>query len=515
MTYTARLARTSLLGFALIPLLATAALAQDEDEEPIEYDFAAEAFAPAPMKMRMRASYGATPGGAQDVAYFRDRVEEGEVPLPETFTSEGLLSEHDLPLTGGPCDRMLCTNAKAVSAHLANQGEVRYLMQLGFTSGLDASWTRDPLNLVAVIDQSGSMSGAPLQTVRDSLSELVRSHLREGDQLSIVLYGSGTTTWLEPTPFHGSARQELLQRIAAIPSEGSTNMEAGMAHGFQVARTTARRFDGTTRVMLFTDERPNTGNTEASGFMGQARSASADGIGMTTVGVGVQFGAELAAQISAVRGGNLFFFPDTEAMITRFREDFDTMVTELAYDLSVDVDPAPGLRLAGVYGVPGDLVEWTEDGLQLTVETLFLSRNQGGIYLAFAPEEGAARRITSVADIGLSYEPRDGSAVQTLASAAVVTPGAGDEGLSRGVALVDMATTLTRAAALHHRDNDQEQAWQLVHGLQGRLATSSDPDLDKERALVGKLEDTLATLAGRQGERPVAQARDEFTGLPQ
>jgi len=504
-------AALAVLALALVP----SAQAQEEEEEPVEVDFAAEAFAPAPMRMpRMKMSYGATPGGAQDVAYFRDRVAAGEVPLPETFTSEGLLSEHDLPLAGGPCERMLCTNAKAVPARLAAQDDVRWLMQLGFTSGLDASWTRDPLNLVAVIDQSGSMSGQPLETVRASLTELVRNHLKEGDQLSIVLYGSGTTTWLEPTPFARHRQGELLQRIQAIPSEGSTNMEAGMAHGFRVARATARRFDGTTRVMLFTDERPNTGNTEAHGFMEQARSASADGIGMTTVGVGVQFGAELAAQISAVRGGNLFFFPDTEDMTERFREDFDTMVTELAYDLHVDVDPADGLRLAGVYGVPGDLVQWTDDGLQLTVETLFLSKSQGGIYLAFAPVDGAPAQADAVADISLAYEPRDGGPVHTIAAAHVVRPQRGDEGLTRGVALVDMATTLTQAAAAHHRDNDQEAAWQLVHGLKGRLATVGDADLDAERTLVGQLEDTLATLAGRQGERPVAHARDEVTGLP-
>jgi len=499
---------------ATLALWSSPAHAQEEDDEIIEVDFAD--FAPAPA-VRMRASFGATPGGAQDVAHFRDRVAAGEVPLPETFTSEGLLSEHDLPLSGAACARMLCTNAKAMPAFVPAQDDVRFLMQLGFTSGLDpATWSRDPLNLVFVIDQSGSMSGAPLQTVRDSLAELVRHHLREGDQLSIVLYGSGTTTWLEPTTYQPAARDALLTSIAAIPSQGSTNMEAGMNHGFRLARETARRFDGTTRVMLFTDERPNTGNTEPSGFMGIARAGSQDGIGMTTVGVGVQFGAELAQQISSVRGGNLFFFPDTEAMTERFRDDFDTMVTELAYDLTVEVDPADGLRLAGVYGVPGDAVEWTADGLQLSIETIFLSKNQGGIYLAFAPEDGPpAQGIDEVADISLAYEPRDGTAVHTVSEAPVVRPGVGDTGLPRGAALVDMATTLRRAAALHHRDNDQEGAWQLVHGLAGRLAAIDDTDLDPERELVDQLEDTLATLAGRQGERPVARhGRDEFTGLP-
>jgi len=500
--------------FIALSVLSLAFAGPDEEEPPaptVEFDFAAESLG-APM--RMKATYGATPGGAQDVAYFRDRVAAGEVPLPETFTSEGLLSEHDLPLASAACSDMLCTNAKAIEARLPQQPEVTHLLQLGFSSGLTAeTFRRDPLHLVAVIDQSCSMSGAPLDTVRRSLDELVRTHLGPDDQLSVVLYGTGTTIWIEPTPVRD--REALAARIAAIPSDRSTNMEAGMRVGFDLARAHQRAFDGSTRLMLFTDERPNTGNTEAEGFMALARAGSADGIGMTTIGVSTQFGAELAADISAVRGGNLFYFPDTEAMVTTFRDDFDTMVTELAYDLAVDVAPARGLRIAGVYGVPGDLVEWDGDHLRLTVETLFLSKSKGGIYLALAEEDGQRHRDAHVADVALSYDAK-GGVVNQAQSVASVKPGPGDEGLTRGLALVDMATTLTKAAGLHHRHNDQEGAWQAVRGLQGRLAplAVADADLATERTLVDQLEETLARLAGRQGERPVAHARDEVTGLP-
>ena len=37
---------------------------------------------------------------------------------------------------------------------------------------------------------------------------------------------------------------------------------------------------------------------------------SREGVGLTTIGVGVQFGAELATKISSVRGGNLYFIRD-------------------------------------------------------------------------------------------------------------------------------------------------------------------------------------------------------------
>ena len=109
-----------------------------------------------------------------------------------------------------------------------------------------------------------------------------------------------------------SRREAILQRIAEIQSAGSTALELGLRLGYNVAEETGKQFEGITRVMLFTDERPNVGNTHAQGFMTMARAASQSGIGLTTIGVGVQFDAQLATTIGSVRGGNLFFMRDEE-----------------------------------------------------------------------------------------------------------------------------------------------------------------------------------------------------------
>ncbi|MEZ4237642.1 MAG: VWA domain-containing protein [Myxococcota bacterium] len=494
-----------------LTILLASALAADDDErdEP-----AAAPAASAPRVMydfgdldvsgelvMPQGAYAATPGGAQDIAYFRDQVSRGQVPLPEVFTPEGLLSEHDLPLAPSrPCERLLCTDARAASASFAVQPDVDWLVQVGFGSGLtDETFHPAPLNLVAVVDKSCSMSDDPIETVRASLRE-VAERMGPDDQLSIVLYGADVATHLPPTRGGDPAIRRAIDSIAI---DGSTNLEAGLTRGFALARESRRHFDGTTRVMLFTDERPNTGRTDAASFMGLAEAASRDHIGMTTVGVGVQFGAELAQQVSAVRGGNLVFFPDTGTMRQRFARDFDLWVTELAYDLDVEVHPAAGLRIAGVYGVPGDLVRWTDGGsIALHVSTLFLSRDAGAIYVSLAREDGGPARPVrigdNVASIDLSYEPRDGSRSLSTSPVPLVVPGDGDAGLVRGALLVDEATTLKQATALHHHDNDQDGAWRLVHALRQRLDAVPDPELRRVELVAG-LEDTLGKLAGRAG----------------
>lgn len=463
----------------------------------------------------------ATPGGAQDIAFFRDRVAAGEIPHPHVFTPEGLFSEHDLPLRHkARCRQLLCATGEAMEVRLLAQPSVRGLGQLGFSSNLDAKkFRRAPLNLVAVVDKSGSMRDV-LPLVRASLKEAL-AQLGPRDQLSIVLYGDVVDTLVPPTRVDAKGRRTLAAWIDRIESNGATAMEDGLKLGFRLARRSARSFDGTTRVMLFTDERPNVGATDRGSFMSLARAASAEGIGMTTIGVGVQFGAELATAISSVRGGNLLFFADVAAMQQRFADDFDTMVSELAHDLRLRVRPGTGLKLAGIYGIPGDKLQWGPDGsLELEIATVFLSRRSGAIYVAVEPSGSDVlpkARIAegdAIAHVELAFTPLGGRRQQTTASLVAVAPQHASVGLVRGSLLVDEATALAEAARRHHEANDQEGAYQLVHALAGRFGRLEDSTLADEQTLVLALEQTLALRSGHSGEPSARATRDLVSGLP-
>ncbi len=466
------------------------------------------------------SNLGATPGGAQDIDWFRDRVRDGEVPHPNTFTPEGLFSEHDLPLPRNrKCKQMLCVTGQAVPTRLIVQEDVRYLAQLGFSSSLtQKTFKRAPLNLIAVVDTSGSMAGEPLTTVRESLNQ-VASQLRPGDQLAIVRYSNQVEEVLAPT---SATRQDKISlAIASLVSSGSTYMEAGLKLGYEVARRSSRGFKGLTRVMLFTDERPNVGRTEAGSFMGMAARASKQGIGLTTVGVATHFGAELATRISSVRGGNLFFFPDVTEMRRVFTEELDTMVTELAHNLRLVVRPRRGHRIAGVYGIPGEALRWGDDGsIHLEVATIFLSRRKGAIYVAFSSDtraglpENKAPFGGSVAAVDLSYERVSGGKRNSRVKLVLTGENKAGMGLKRGVKLVNQITALKAATRAHHENNDQEKAYQTVHALASIFRHDSDPELTSERELVFQLEQTLANLSGHHGEPQLSSSLDPVTGLP-
>jgi Ca-activated chloride channel family protein len=489
---------------------------RDDDDEPAPKMKMRYSFDAAPLAAE---SIGVTQGGAQDIGYARDRIKAGEIPHPNTFTPEGLFSEHDLPIKlDGKCRKPICVGGQGIQAELIAQPEVRYLAQLGFGSNISAkTFKRKPLNLIAVVDTSGSMSGQPHELVRDSLMAVL-DQLGPDDQIGVVLYDSKAHVALRPTPVRH--KRQIKAGIAKIQSGGSTAMEEGLQLGFELARKSARSFEGTSRVMLFTDERPNVGRTDAGSFMGMAEKNSRKGIGLTTVGVSTHFGAELATKISSVRGGNLFFFPSVEKMLDVFEEDFETMVTELAYDVKLTVSPNKGMKIAGVYGIPGEALEWQKNGsIELGVATLFASKRDGGIYIAYAPEGPGSLPASKVplgsglGRVAINYEAQ-GKQWSDRATMTRVGPKSADVGLRRGHLLVNQVTALKKASELHHVNNDQEGAYRLVHAVAAMYKRNHDATLAPERETVGHLLRTLTRLSGHKGEGSGTSSRDTVSGLP-
>ena len=450
-------------------------------------------------------------GGMQDIRHFRSEAENGDMPRPDSLTAEGLMGEHDLALAAKrACAQLLCLDTEAMPAAFPSRPEDRILVGLTFATNVEAgTWQRAPLNLVAVVDKSGSMDGEPLELVRQSLRQVV-GQMRDGDQLSIVLYGDTSHVHLAPTPIAQGGREAVLKAIDGIESEGSTYMEAGLKVGYATAFASQGKFRGTTRLMLFTDEQPNVGVTDAKSFMGMAQAASRRGIGLTTIAVGVQFGAELGMKMSSVRGGNLFFLSDEEEVKSVFEKQLDTMVSELAHDVRITLAPRDGYKLTGVFGVPDGLMTDSGEGaVTITVPTAFLSTNGGGIFASVGKSGRRANLPASrlapgekLLDLKLSYVGAPDGKRGTDRLEVSAPDGEASPALRRAHLLVDEYLSLKAASLAFHREGDPKKAFRLLSAFQGRLEQSGLDEIEKEKTLVAQMLKPAALYSGYGGEPP-------------
>jgi Ca-activated chloride channel family protein len=137
------------------------------------------------------------------------------------------------------------------------------LVTIGIQGALPAVTDRPPLNLVFLIDTSGSMEDpAKLPLLRQSLT-LMLAELRPEDQIAIVTYAGSAGLVLPPTA--AGDRQAILSALANLAAGGSTAGAEGLALAYQVADSMKAEGE-VSRVLLATDGDFNVGVSDPEGL---------------------------------------------------------------------------------------------------------------------------------------------------------------------------------------------------------------------------------------------------------
>ena len=450
--------------------------------------------------------FGATPGGVKDMSFARELVANGSVPPAEAFLVEGMFSEHDLGLTGAPCETLLCLRSAVAVAPML-EGEPSGWLQIGMSSTIDPeTFERPSLTIVATVDVSGSMGwdysseeteyptpGALSRRLLHALGE----RLGPQDRIAIVTYGSTVATPLALTAGDDHAR--IAQVIDDLDTNGSTNMEAGLERAYEIARAAVA--DGETeetRIVLFTDEQPNVGATSASDFEQMVGDGAEAGVGITVLGLGLGLGQELMNAMSHLRGGNAFSLARDEHVDLFVWEEWPWFASPIAYDLSMNVVPTEGFAIRDRYGFP----EGTEEEIGLEVSTVFLSRRKGALLLRIAPEQsnGAALGAFAV-QATLRYLTLDGEEVSLQLDAGYQGQALDARGhyyeqpsTARTLALALLVSGMRKAAALY--ESDRPGAVELMKLARDRFAADAEvlndatltPELELASTLLGLME---------------------------
>lgn len=180
------------------------------------------------------------------------------------------------------------------------------------------------------------------------------------------------------------------------------------------------------------------------------------------------------------------------------------MTLELAYDMELTIHPGSGARIAGLYGIPGDMVEWNEDGsLSLGIATIFASRNKGAIYFGLAAKDGQPplsqrAKGESLARVSLSYIQSDNAVERASEISVTLAQDPPMEGLLKGSYLVDQYASFKLATCLYER-GEYAAAAEVATAFARRPLPMEDAALAKERALATELSQKLADDARLRG----------------
>ena len=336
-------------------------------------------------------------GGAQDFGQFRQILEDGGIPGPETLDDVGFFAEHRIDLGPATCEDEVCLSGTlAVMGNMMN-GTNCTMVMMGMTTPIDIeSLPRPPLNLAIAIDTSGSMIGTPIESVRTGLREM-QAVLRPEDRVTLIAFSDGAQVLAEGT---GGDDQALTDAINAMQAQGRTDIYAGLRAAFEHVEQTADA-EHQNRVLLLSDGEATTGLVNDARVQTLAEAYAAEGISVSTIGMGDAFDPVLMRGLAETGGGAFYFLEDPAAVREVFVEEAQAFLMPLAQNVVIDAEVSGGYTLRGVFGTQRAVV--TPGRARLEIPSLQLAHrtttddNEGGrrggggaIVLELSPQPGAS-----------------------------------------------------------------------------------------------------------------------------
>jgi hypothetical protein len=201
--------------------------------------------------------------------------------------------------------------------------------------GVSSAASRAPLDLVAVIDVSGSMErGGKLENAKKALRFITRK-LTNHDRLSIVRFDHEAARVCPLRCATEAAHAELDALVGSLEPRGATNIQAGLETGLDVLRE--RRFSTgrAANIMLMSDGGQNEGD---------ARKIEPGDVPVHTFGFSSGHDTTLMDEIAKKSLGGVYNFVDDESdRPTNLSETFSQvlagLVTIIAQDLELTVTP--------------------------------------------------------------------------------------------------------------------------------------------------------------------------------
>jgi Ca-activated chloride channel family protein len=198
---------------------------------------------------------------------------------------------------------------------------------------------RPPLNLVFLVDVSGSMQPEDrLPLAKESLNNLI-DQLRPQDRVAMVVYAGSSGLVLPST----SGREKLRMRCAvqALEAGGSTAGGEGLALAYDVAQRGIDR-NAVNRVVLLTDGDFNVGVTENRPLKDFVADKRKTGVYLSVYGFGAgNYNDSLMQTLAQAGNGNAGYVDTVVESRRLFSDDFAGSTFPIADDVKVQVEFNP------------------------------------------------------------------------------------------------------------------------------------------------------------------------------
>ena len=222
------------------------------------------------------------------------------------------------------------------------QGDLVHTM-VEITAPPSPEMERSPIDVVFVIDRSGSMSGEPIVAVREAVAGVLRQ-MGPNDRAGVVAFDTDASMVL-PLGRHDNKKSQ--QRVLQMSTGASTNMSAGWLMGHEMLRSDCGD-DRIRRIVVLTDGYVNQGITGEDELATMVSIGRNSGITTSLIGFSTDYQEELLGTLANAGGGNDYWCESADPAARVFQREFEGLAAVVAQNIAITIEPTDVVAVAGI-----------------------------------------------------------------------------------------------------------------------------------------------------------------------
>ncbi|KAL4462118.1 hypothetical protein ABPG74_000963 [Tetrahymena malaccensis] len=242
-----------------------------------------------------------------------------------------------------------------------------------------------PLDLIFVIDTSGSMQGKKIELVKKSILQVLH-FIKGDDRISLVQFNSKAQVLLELTKLTPKSQNQIENKIKELNADGGTKIGLGMQKAFDVIK----QRDNTKNlacIFLLSDGQDGNGSAETQYYMNQSQIKHPFCI--DCFGFGEDHDSATLIKINQLQQGTFNFIRDISQIDDAFTIILAGIKTFVAQNVKISIkfgntELMNGITVSKTYG--SDWIKIKDNQYEIQLNHLMAGRSKDFVFELQMPQ---------------------------------------------------------------------------------------------------------------------------------
>jgi Mg-chelatase subunit ChlD len=241
------------------------------------------------------------------------KINRDDQPLPDYIPEPEVQGEE----SHSTLKSSILTHKNYYTLNPSSSTEVISSLVLESETSNSSSKKRTPVDLVLVIDVSGSMEGEKIELVKKTLDFLL-TQLGPNDRVSLVTFSNSGSRLVKLTCCDEAGKKRLATLIRSLRADGGTNLVEGLEYGICVL-SGRRMINQSSAIVLLTDGIDNDSYTSVERARAVIEKVPVSKeYSIHTFGYGSDHDANLLNAISDSKNGGFYFIEQLDSIAQAF-----------------------------------------------------------------------------------------------------------------------------------------------------------------------------------------------------